>query len=246
MKKNSHFNFFWEKAIYPSIKLAKQDIDNDFKEKTLLNFRDTVEYYAELEDMYRRKREWLKQKYLPHDEGPKLDFHKLGAIICRCIIGVKPVTYSVSIAEEILETINADETISHSDKMNWVVSNLYVNYKIAFFSAVGIAYADLLYWAYKKQEDAKINGCPNEDFYFAFAKELEKQKNLSFYPKSAFHENFVNSTIIALMKEDLLCRDFNYLMFSIILYQLQENTKRIIFSDIMKETGFTFDDLEWN
>lgn len=241
---NSHFDDFWRKAIYPSILSAKIDVDKNFKEKALLEFMNTEEYYVKLEDMYKRKREWLKQKYLPHDKYPKLDFHKLGAIICRCIIGMKPATYNTSIAEELLQENNSDALKSHNEKIDWVVSNLYINYKIAFFSAVGIAYADLLFWAYQKHDQAKLENHSFSNLYLDFAKALEKQQNLSFYPDPVSHENFVNSAIIALMKEDLLRRDFNYLMFSIILYQLQENTKYAIFSKLIKESDFTLDDIE--
>lgn len=239
-----HFDFFWTKAIFPAIQSAKNEIDDSFKKKTQLKFIDENEYYNDLKNMYKRKREWLKQKYLPHDEGPKLDFHKLGAIICRCIIGVKPVTYNVDVAEEMLEMNNSAENMEHSEKIDWAVSNLYINYKIAFFAAIGIAYADLLYWAYRKNELAESKNLPFANLYLEFANRLEKQQNLSFYPNPSSHENFVNSAIIALMKEDLLCRDFNYLMFSIILYQLQENTKRIIFLELLQDSNYTIDDLE--
>lgn len=242
ISQGNHFDNFWTTAIYPSIKKAENDMDPAFIKECEVEIRDLNEYKLELRSMYKRKREWLKKEYLPHMEKPLLDFHKLASVICRCIIGTKPISYDLNVAEHLLDGINSNDSLTHSTKLDWIVSNIYVNYKIAFLASIGIVYADLLYWAYEKGDVKEIEN--DKNIYIEFAHSLENKNNLIFYPEPAKHENFVNSVIIALEKGDLLQRDFDYLFLSVIFYQLQENTKLNLFSEILKNQNIDISDIE--
>lgn len=240
----NHFDNFWFTAIFPSIKKCHTDMSKDFIRECRVEIKDLNEYRQGLQSMYKRKREWLKREYLPHSKNPLLDFHKLASVICRCIIGIKPVSYNIEAAEHKLDIINADTKLTHNEKLNWIVSNIYVNYKIAFLAAIGIVYSDLIYWAYEKSDTNKIEKSTNSNIYIEFADCLVKRKNLVFYPNPLKHENFIDSTIIALVKGDLLQRDFDYLFLSIIFYQIQENTKLNLFNEILKKDNMDSSNIE--
>lgn len=237
---SEHFEKFWETSIYPAITKCLNDVDTEFFNKCNLITVDEQGYKQKLKNLYKRKREWLKREYLPHSSHPILDFHKLGSIVCRCMIGNKPFTYDIAKSEVMQKAINNDDKLSHKDKIDWLVSNIYINYKVSFLSAIGIVYADLVYWATKKCEDY------DDSLFIVYKEFLEKliaRQNLFFYPSPIKHENFFNSTVIALMKEDILKRDYNYLLMSMILYQLQENTKLRLFEDILKKYNLNYSDV---
>lgn len=236
------FDKLWELAIEPSIKKCIVDVDERFKRECKFTTQELTKYRSDLESMYKRKREWLKKTYLPHDKSPLLDFHKLGAIVCRCLIGYKPFTYDEKKAEDMWCDVYCNTHMEHDERMDWEVSNLYINYKLAFLAAVGIAYVDLLDWASRKRD--KAVGTLEFDVYEEFRKALVVSQGLLFYQKPKMHENFENSTIIAIMKSDLLQRDFDYFLFAIILYQIQENTKLRLFGKILPNYNLSLSDIE--
>ena len=241
MQEKKHFDYFWDEAILPSIQLAVNEMSLDFRIATSVSLQDTISYKTELESIYRRKREWLKQSYLPHDSEPCLDFHKLAAIICRSIIGLKPIKYDIDAVESVIEQQKFHNNL-HDEQIKWFVNNVYVNYKVAFLAAVGVVYANLVYWAYTKQKN-----CSNKsvaEIYEAFAKLLLEKGCLCSYVDPQSHENFENSMIIALMKNDLLQRDFDYLGFATNLYQLEYYTKLMLFQEALKGSVYTLENID--
>lgn len=244
----SAFDEIWDKIILPSIRKCLDELDIQFKSKARVSGCNLTKYKKSLEDIYKRKREWLKVEYLPNEDDPILDFHKLSSIMCRSIIGVKHFTYDIKLAEEFFEQISNDENISQSEKVKWQIDNVYVNYKLAFLVAEGIVYVDLLFWAQERindllcqynQEDIdsnKDNVSIKLKVYEEFIELLNtKQQRLYSYEVSDSHDNFTTSSIIALMKNDYLRRDFDYLQFAISMFQWQQYTKKQHLYDILKQ-----------
>ena len=243
MQAKKHFDDFWENAILPSIEQTIEEMASEFCTAASVNVQNLSSYKVELENIYRRKREWLKQAYLPHESQPCLDFHKLAAIVCRSVIGCKPIHYDIAAVEEMIHQQNYG-CESHDEQINWFVNNIYANYKIAFLSAVGIVYANLIHWAINKKNecaDAKL-----ASVYNSFIQRLLDNKQLCSYENPKAHENYVNSMIIALMKNDLLQRDFDYLTFAINLYQLEYFTKLTLFHQVLTNTEYTIDDIDFS
>ncbi len=170
------FDSFWEHIILPSIKLCVSEMDESFKKKIKFEYRKIDIYKDELSVMFKRKREWLKREYLPNKGSDAvLDFHKLGSIFCRCIIGNKPFSFTKRKAEALFKQITERTDISDEEKLNLEVNNIYVNHKCAFLVCAGVAYIDLLYWAdekIKSEEDTR-----KKDVYCAFLERLKEEKN---------------------------------------------------------------------
>lgn len=184
---------------------------------------------------------------MPNTKDAILDFHKLSAIMCRCIIGIKPFKFDLSIAERLFAEVQKRKDYSQKDKISWQVNNVYVNYKLALLVAEGMIYIDLLYWAQCKIDDLEKQ-CSSVDssrkdndnckrellIYKQIIKMLQSSCcRLCYYQESPSHDDFFTSSVIALMKNDYLERDFDYLQFSISMFQWEEYTKKQLYEQTL-------------
>lgn len=225
-----NFERFWSKVICPSIELCLEEIDDESKKYIGLTESDKIQYKSELEKLYQRKREWLKKEYLPLEGAEaSLDFHKLGAIMCRCIIGNKYFKFSEHKANKLFLNIT-NSHVSQKEKLQKEINSIYINYKLALYVSMGISYIDLLAKVTNKEKKANSD---ERNVYSLFRKYLLEHCSLFEYIESDRHDDLVSSLIVTLMKNDLLKRDFDYLAYSASMYQLQEYTKDEIFFAIL-------------
>lgn len=242
------FDYFWKYVIYPAIKECSEDVDLDFSSETNLRHRNPNDYKIELEKTYKQKRAWLKSEYLPEEQYPSLDFHKLSAILCRCLIGNKYFTYNVKTAEKIQRKRKRFGNFSHAEELEWENNNLYINYKLAFLVGEGVAFYDMMFWAQSRinedkqalvqatDENEKQEIRQHKRLLELFIEQLNKKElGLRPYFCSRTHDDFKSSMIVSLMKTDCLMRDFDYLMFGTIMFQWQEYSKRCIFSELVHQ-----------
>lgn len=217
------FTFIWDKVIYPIIQNAGNEIDEDFRKSCHLDFAyvNMERYKYALMSFYHEKRQWLKKVYLPHEEHPLLDVHKLGAVLCRSMLAYKPFYFDFDAATQYVLHKYANEN-DEQNHIDWFVNNIYVNYKVAFYASVGMIYLDILY-SYQDEEDSYLDLDAFEYF--------KNKQMLSFYTKSERHDGFENSCILALQKNDVLGRNFDYLTYAIVLFQL-EQFNRMTYSTI--------------
>lgn len=185
---------------------------------------------------------------MPNNEDAVLDFHRLSAIMCRCIIGIKPFKFDLPIAERLFGEVQEREDYSQKDKISWQVNNVYVNYKLALLVAEGMIYIDLLYWTqcrineFEKKCNSVDSSQENNDnfkrelfIYQQIIKILQLScYRLCCYQESPSHDDFFISSVIALMKNDYLERNFDYLQFSISMFQWEEYTKKQLYEQVLK------------
>ena len=250
ISKDDAYEYFWNKVILQAIKRCDNDADEDFKTNAELESPDSKRYKEELKVAFENKQEWLSKKYLSSDNEPSLDFHKLGSILCRCIVGVKHFSFNEKKAVSMFKELRSNPNIERSTKMKWEINNIYINYKLAFLVYQGVLYLDLLFWAEryidkikKKYEVFEISSFDDDDaetirIFSEFIDRVTSKKQLCDYRVSSWHDNFAISQIIALMKNDKLMRDFDYLQYSINAFQWQEYTKSQIFYEILLQEEF--------
>ena len=195
------FDLIWEVIILPIIKRINENVDSDFRNACDFACVDLNEYKIQLEKLYKKKREWLKKVYLPYEEEPILDTHKIGAVLCRAIIGDKPFAFNVN---KVNDYINRSST----NDVQWYIDNIGVNYKLAFYVSIGMVYMEIV----KTLADSGKKDLSNR---------IKDEGVLFFYPKSPRHEDFQTSCIISLLKNDILKRDFDYLTYSAMLFQFE-------------------------
>ena len=220
------FAYFWNVLVLPTIKLVFDEIDPDFKEKVGLVYAydDKGQYKRDVMAFYREKREWLKQIYLPHEKHPRLDQHKLGALWCRTLLAYKPFYFNYKKAVKYVNNRfkgpEDDDVFSEpEDHSEWFVKNLYANYRAAYLVSTGIVYLYLLYDCKEKKEDLADYLKDGGFEYFL------SNGGLIVPPTRKGHSDFANSCVIALEKNDINCRDFDYLTYAIMLYQQEYYNK---------------------
>ena len=245
--RKTEFDYMWEDSIFPLIQKCDEQLNTDYKSAVSMKIKDLNEYKSELRELYRHKRDWLKKEYLPYDKKAILDFHKLSAVMCRCIIGNKPFVFDQAVAEQYLKQ-------SHSERQRGKpgceilrnqIDNIYVNYKLAFLVGESIAFYDLVQWAQRQidyiQQEPTLVGEPEKtiDVYQLFIEKMDDAGILADYEwANRRHDPFFESMVSCLIKNDILKRDFDYLLFAANMYQWQEYTKRVLFSEILRDKGF--------
>lgn len=219
------FAYFWTRLVLPTVKLVFNEIDPDFKDKVGLcyAYNDMELYKQDVMAFYREKREWLKQLYLPHESHPRLDQHKLGALWCRTLLAYKPFYFNYKKALQYVsgrfKRPDVDDFSDPEDHSEWFIKNLYANYRAAYLVSTGIVYIYLLFDCKEKREDL-ADYLKEGGFEFFRAK-----GGLIGYPTRRGHSDFTNSCIIALEKNDINDRKFDYLTYAIMLYQLEYYNK---------------------
>lgn len=211
---SEHFdNSLWPKIIIKAIENAEKHIDKDFAKYVQFKKIDSVDYKKNLSFLYENKRDWLKRIYFGNfksDEERCLDMHKIAAIICRSIIGCKPFRFDVQRANEYKRSHNLNKNL------DWIIDNYYVNYKVA----INCAFAICLYDLFDKLGESNTEN-QNDELISIFSNQGFDMYNTSILKSE--HETFYKSVIINLAINDNNKRDFDYLGFATMCYQLQQN-----------------------
>lgn len=234
------FNYLWEKIIDPTIRLVECEVSTEFKEACGLEFAysDKEEYKQKVMSFYRERREWLKDIYLPHERHPILDEHKLGAIWCRTMLAYKPFYFNFKRAESYVqlkfgnssEDVGEGELIAENNS-DWFTKNIYCNYRVAFLVGAGIVYLYLLYDC--KEKDDNLPEYLREAYEY-----FREEQGMKCPTTTPTHNDFITSCIIALQKNDMLERDFDYLAYAIIFFQLEHYNKMCYY---MQKQGLSID-----
>ena len=224
-KLSKHFNeVIFPEIISPALKISFSNTDNEYSRfvglTSLLNEND---YKIKLSNLYEEKREWLKKIYFPkigicsidgnsnkenNADGQLLDIHKIAAVLARCILELKPFAFFLDKAENYIKKYN-----KFSD-FNWLSRNYLINYKFA----IDVAMLLNLYDAIDKSNRA--TNCDKNQLIKNF-----NEFGFDYYKNPILdieHESFYNSLIINLAINDLNERDFDYLGFATICFQLQQ------------------------
>lgn len=220
MKEVSNFQYIWQEWVEPLIVDLYQQLDENFVSCCNVHVRRGSEVCIKAEKYYQKKREEVKQAfYGEYHKGDsvnehRMDFHKIGAVLCRTLIEYKIFEFDMKACKKYV-----DENVGSYDT-NWVVRNALVNFRLAFYvSVVFLYYAmDFKYSA----EDTEL------------CQRLRENKRLDLYSgqfnigKNQVQESFENCIVLDLAKRDINNRSFDYFMYAIILYQLEEHNKNLL------------------
>lgn len=222
IEKLDNFKFILDSWIIPLVDKLKNQMDKEFIVQCNVKIRPYKEFEKEINSFYHKKRKLLKLEYYGKDyekdaNNPhRMDFHKLSAVICRTMIEYKLFDFDVNACYDYIESrgISKDDT-------DWLVKNALVNFRLAFYSSVVFLYQSMIFCYDKSNDEEKKH----------IAKRLRELKKLDLYINSNLsnsHESFVNCMILDLAKRDIDDRSFDYFMYSIIMYQLEEYNKMLL------------------
>lgn len=205
----SNFQYIWQKWVTPLVTKIYNDMDKAYSHFVGAEICDLAKVENLASKFFQSRRSKLKVEYYGNKEANleehRLDFCKLGAVLCRTLIEFKVIKFDLLKCDQYQQKIDRKNT-------DWLVKNALVNHRVAFYASIVFLYQSMLF-RYK-----------NEDF----AKKLRKAKKLdlySNYSKAVEHESFENHIVLNMAKRDLENKSFDYLDHSAILLGLEEYNK---------------------
>lgn len=227
MSKLSNFKYMWLKWIQPLAEDLYNQMDDDFKKYCNVRIRDLDKMSFGAERYYQRKRKEVKRAfYGEYHKGDsqiehRMDFHKLSSIICRTLIEYKVYDFDEQCCREYIDKyINPYDT-------DWVVRNALINFRLAFHGSVVFLLRSMQfeYFENDKKLFELIKDRDNLDLYCLDENVYFKETN-----QNRVKESFENCIILDLAKRDIGNHSFDYFMYAIIMYQLEEHNKYLLLS----------------
>lgn len=230
MEELSNFQYIWKQWIVPLIDDLYSQMDDEFKRYCHAGIRDLNKICIDAEKYYQKKRALVKKEfYGEYHKGDsetdhRMDFHKIGAIICKTLIEHKVYNFDTDCCKKYVEQKN------DPCDTDWVVKNALINFRLAFYGSVAFLFQAMRF-EYSKN-------------YPALYEELSKKGKLDLYKVNSnaeetdtigmksVKESFENCIVLDLAKRDIGNRSFDYFMYAIILYQLEEHNKNLLIQKI--------------
>lgn len=224
MEQLSNFQYIWSQWIIPLIEDLYSQLDESYREYCNVQIRDLQKICIDAEQYYQKKREEVKRDFYGeyHREdskmGHRMDFHKIGAIVCRTLIEYKVYDFDTMRCKEYV-----DRNISASDT-DWVVKNALINFRLAFYSSVVLLFHAMRFEYFKEDKDLYKRLCQKSklDLYGTDDSQDDQVK------ESQAKESFENCIVLDLAKRDIRNRSFDFFMYAIVLYQLEEHNKNLL------------------
>lgn len=226
MEELSNFQYIWEQWIVPLIDDLYSQMDDGFKRYCHASIRDLNKIRIDAEKYYQKKRALAKKEfYGEYHKGDsetdhRMDFHKIGAIICKTLIEHKVYDFDTDCCEKYVKQKN------DPCDTDWVVRNALINFRLAFYGSVVFLFQAMRF-EYSKNNPSlykKLSQKGKLDLY-KINLNAEKSDAICLRPVK---ESFENCIVLDLAKRDIGNRSFDYFMYAIILYQLEEHNKNLL------------------
>lgn len=219
MEQLTNFQFVWKEWITPLISDLEEQLDPNFKSFCNVRVRDLDKICIKAESYYQRKREEMKVLfYGNYQKGDsvtehRMDFHKIGAIICRTLIEYKVFDFDIDRCKEYIGNIDSYDT-------DWVVKNALINFRLAFYGSIVFLYHAMQFEYYNDDRILydKLNKKEKLDLYEIKRPDTSKKVK----------ESFENCIVLDLAKRDIGNRSFDFFMYAVVLYQLEEHNKSLL------------------
>lgn len=201
-------------------------MDDEFKRYCHASIRDLNKIRIDAEKYYQKKRALVKKEfYGEYHKGDsetdhRMDFHKIGAIICKTLIEHKVYDFDTDCCEKYVKQKN------DPCDTDWVVRNALINFRLAFYGSVVFLFQAMRF-EYSKNNPSlykKLSQKGKLDLY-KINLNAEKSDAICLRPVK---ESFENCVVLDLAKRDIGNRSFDYFMYAIILYQLEEHNKNLL------------------
>lgn len=220
----SNFQFIWEEWLVPLIDDLYDQTDENFRKFCHLEKRNLEQIEKAAEKYYQKKRQEVKKAfYGDYKKGDsinehRMDFHKIGAILCRTFIEYKVFNFDTMKCKDYI-----DANISSYDT-DWVVKNALINFRFAFYSSIVFLYQAMIFEYSTEYPEIYDDLCDAEKLHLYHPKEIVDAQN----NKKQVNESFENCVVLDLAKRNINNKSFDYFMYSIILYQLEEYNRGLL------------------
>ncbi len=208
--KSRHFEKIWERVVCPVRGIVWRECDESFVQFTGLHLVDEREWKNNVEAAYRHLRKECKEYcYGNGNDLGFLDSRKIAAIFCKALIKKKAFSFDLDAAKKQMKKRSPED----KDTNKWIADNILINYKFAYLVSLQLLYITLL-------EDLML-----QDDTIVDASVLSNLRHLSKYPRSEGYDSFDTNMIIYLAQSDIRGNDFDMLLFSMQLYQIEMYTR---------------------
>lgn len=240
------FDYVWNMAVQEVSGTVKDAIDPEFETACGLKIKDYPEWRKEVYDQYQHLREQLKCIcYGPSDaRNPEdlLDGRKIAAVLCASLISKKGFLFNVEAARDFTSAKRAELADDPVRFNKWAVSNVYVNYKMAYFASLQMVYLtlmrDLLVEAGLNESNESVHfenpRTQKQEDARQLAIALNNQRQLCPYPQPPKGDGFDVNIIIGLARTDMSVKDLDMFLFAMQLYQIEEHTKDQLKQELLK------------
>lgn len=235
MSSPTPFDHIWDKVISPVSQSVKGESDQEFAALCKLKLKSAEEWREGLYREYQRLRAQLKDIcYGSSDHrSPEelLDGRKIAAVLCSSLISEKGYLFDAAAAYKLMEKKRLELWKQPVAFNEWAASNVYINYKLAYFASLQLVYLtlmrDLLVAAGLNEEDPK-SVTPEMLESGKLARKLNALGHLAPYPPPPKGDGFDVNIIIGLARTDLSVQDLDMFLFAMQLYQIEEHTVDIL------------------
>lgn len=201
MKKKT-YNFYWEKAILPSIQEIKETLDKDYKasDNYGLTICNLEKHKEDIYTSYDITKNQLKKQFFKLDDKKLMDenlidIHKIAACFCKSMLDNKIFTFEM--------------------KEGIAVKVMLCNYMVAFSASLGIMYLNLLGIYKKEQENFKYNY-------------LKEQKKFVLPLTNEGHDDYFMGRVKTLALNDIYGITFDMLTYSDMMFWIEDYNKKEI------------------
>ena len=199
-QKKSDYEEIYNDIVKNTISVCLREMAEDFKEQYGVCEIPDEDFYKKYSKVFRKNRRNLKDSFYGDDPHHFLNPFKVSAILCRTLIECKAIKFSAN------KVITSD-IIKKNDNL-WLANNAFVNFKIAFLSSVGLIYnLALSKLAKDEQKEAE-----------SYLIEYQQLINYNVYDECSFQTNI----IVHLARNAILGKDFDDLMFALMMFQWYE------------------------
>lgn len=219
---NRHYEQIWNMAIQPVQEVVLSEANPEFQRRCSLQSQDAGAWKKQLLKQYRELREGLKEIcYGSSADAGRLDGRKIAAVICEAVIRQKAFLFDASQAKEMM--IEKRKTMTAVKFNLWLAQNVYLNYKLAYYSSLQLAYLTLLHDLQDPKTAREVYDLSEGDIIPVITA-LNETGHLFRYPSSPDADSFDVNMIIGMARADLMGYDFDMFFFAMQLYQLEMYT----------------------
>lgn len=213
-------------CVEDAIEESEIECEKAFAESFCLKRTDITQLKKGINESFCSLRNSFEEEcYHGKNEGDhSLDYRKASAILCSALIHQKPFSFNVS--DALKDACNKEQLIQETHGKNrkefnrYLANNVFINYKVAYLSALHLLYYFACYEAIdKKWMDKK--GHP-------IWEKLSSKKGLIQYISSKEEDSFDVNMIIGLARSDMYGKDLDLYFLSLQFYQIEMYTRLLL------------------
>lgn len=198
----------YNNVVLKTIKTCIDEMDDSFKLQYKVSEIPQQDFYKNYSKAFRQNRRNLKDFFYGENAHHFLNPFKISAILCHTLIECKSIKFGINFTADIVK--------KHQDNI-WLADNVFVNFKIAFLSSVGLIYnlvlSDLVKVIKDKDTRQKCELVTSG-----------KLLDYGLYDECSFQAN----VIVHIARNALMGKEFDDLWFALMMFQWYEYSMKYI------------------